>query len=125
MPDVKERIMSNRKYIKSLLLGMSVMMTILIAIQIYLTVYVLKHNEMLPRILSCTALILDIIILAVFFVSLRINADVDSMAYTDVTGITFLISIEGLVRSATVYISGRYQINLGESVFCAYLQYLK
>mgnify|MGYP002561752456 CR=1 FL=1 len=85
MPDVKERIMSNRKYIKSLLLGMSVMMTILIAIQIYLTVYVLKHNEMLPRILSCTALILDIIILAVFFV--RINADVDSMAYTDVTGI--------------------------------------
>ena len=87
MPDVKERIMSNRKYIKSLLLGMSVMMTILIAIQIYLTVYVLKHNEMLPRILSCTALILDIIILAVFFVSLRINADVDSMAYTDVTGI--------------------------------------
>ena len=87
MPDVKERIMSNRKYIKSLLLGMSVMMTILIAIQIYITVYVLKHNEMLPRILSCTALILDIIILAVFFVSLRINADVDSMAYTDVTGI--------------------------------------
>ena len=87
MPDVKERIMSNRKYIKSLLLGMSVMMTILIAIQIYLTVYVLKHNEMLPRILSCTALILDIIILAVFFVSSRINADVDSMAYTDVTGI--------------------------------------
>ena len=80
MPDVKERIMSNRKYIKSLLLGMSVMMTILIAIQIYLTVYVLKHNEMLPRILSCTAL-------AVFFVSSRINADVDSMAYTDVTGI--------------------------------------
>ena len=79
--------MSNRKYIKSLLLGMSVMMTILIAIQIYLTVYVLKHNEMLPRILSCTALILDIIILAVFFVSSRINADVDSMAYTDVTGI--------------------------------------
>ena len=78
MPDVKERIMSNRKYIKSLLLGMSVMMT---------TVYVLKHNEMLPRILSCTALILDIIILAVFFVSSRINADVDSMAYTDVTGI--------------------------------------
>ena len=74
MPDVKERIMSNRKYIKSLLLGMSVMMTILIAIQIYLTVYVLKHNEMLPRILSCTALILDIIILAVFFVSSRINA---------------------------------------------------
>lgn len=87
MPDVKERIMSNRKYIKSLLLGMSVMMTILIAIQIYITVYVLKHNEMLPRILSCTALILDIIILAVFFVSSRINADVDSMAYTDVTGI--------------------------------------
>ena len=85
MPDVKERIMSNRKYIKSLLLGMSVMMTILIAIQIYLTVYVLKHNEMLPRILSCTALILDIIILAVFFVSSRIN--VDSMAYIDVTGI--------------------------------------
>ena len=79
--------MSNRKYIKSLLLGMSVMMTILIAIQIYITVYVLKHNEMLPRILSCTALILDIIILAVFFVSSRINADVDSMAYTDVTGI--------------------------------------
>ena len=71
--------MSNRKYIKSLLLGMSVMMTILIAIQIYITVYVLKHNEMLPRILSCTALILDIIILAVFFVSSRINADVDSM----------------------------------------------
>ena len=42
---------------------------------------------MLPRILSCTALILDIIILAVFFVSSRINADVDSMAYIDVTGI--------------------------------------
>lgn len=79
--------MSNRKYIKSLLLGMSVMMTILIAIQIYITVYVLKHNEMLPRILSCTALILDIIILAVFFVSSRINADVDSMAYTDEQGL--------------------------------------
>ena len=45
MPDVKERIMSNRKYIKSLLLGMSVMMTILIAIQIYITVYVLKQAD--------------------------------------------------------------------------------
>ena len=48
--------MSNRKYIKSLLLVMSVMMTIVIAIQIYLTVYVRKHNEMLPWILSCIAL---------------------------------------------------------------------
>lgn len=79
--------MSNRKYIKSLLLVMSVMMTIVIAIQIYLTVYVRKHNEMLPWILSCIALFLDIIILAVFFASSSINADVDSMAYTDVTGI--------------------------------------
>lgn len=87
MPDVKERIMSNRKYIKSLLLGMSVMMTILIAIQIYITVYVLKHNEMLPEDSFVYSTDSDIIILAVFFVSSRINADVDSMAYTDVTGI--------------------------------------
>lgn len=87
MPDEKERIMSNSKYIKRLLLGMSAMMTILIVIQIYLTVYVLQHHEILPRILSCIALLLDIITLAIFFASSRINSDVNSMAYTDVTGI--------------------------------------
>lgn len=79
--------MSNRKYIKRLLLGMSVIMTILIAIQIYLMVYVLEHHEILPRILTCTSLILEIITLAIFFASSRINSDVDNMAYTDVTGI--------------------------------------
>lgn len=79
--------MSNRKYIKRLLLGMSVIMTILIAIQIYLMVYVLEHHEILPRILTCTSLILEIITLAIFFASSRISSDVDNMAYTDVTGI--------------------------------------
>lgn len=79
--------MSNRKYIRKLLLGMSVIMTILIAIQIYLMVYVLEHHEILPRILTCTSLILEIITLAIFFASSRINSDVDNMAYTDVTGI--------------------------------------
>lgn len=79
--------MSNRKYIRKLLLGMSVIMTVLIAIQIYLMVYVLEHHEILPRILTCTSLILEIITLAIFFASSRINSDVDNMAYTDVTGI--------------------------------------
>lgn len=79
--------MSNRKYIRNLLLGMSIIMTILIAIQIYLMVYVLEHHEILPRILTCASLILEIITLAIFFASSRINYDVDNMAYTDVTGI--------------------------------------
>lgn len=79
--------MSNRKYIRNLLLGMSVIMTILIAIQIYLTVYVLEHHEIMPRILTCISLILEIITLAIFFASSRISTDVDNMAYTDVTGI--------------------------------------
>lgn len=44
---------------------------------------------------------------------------------TDVAGITFLISIEGIVRSASVYIREDYQINLEENRFYVYLQYLK
>lgn len=79
--------MSNRKYIRKLLLGMSIIMTVLIAIQIYLMVYVLEHHEILPRILTCTSLILEIITLAIFFASSRVSSDVDNMAYTDVTGI--------------------------------------
>lgn len=79
--------MSNRKYIRKLLFGMSVIMTIIIAIQIYLMTYVLKYNKILPRILTCVSLILEIITLAIFFASSRINSDVDNMAYTDVTGI--------------------------------------
>lgn len=65
-------------------------MCILIAIQIYMTSYVLwDQNQVIlaSRTMSCLALVLEIITLSIFFASSRISSDVGNMVFTDVTGI--------------------------------------
>lgn len=78
----------NKRYSKILLMTMCVIMCILIAIQIYMTSYVLKNiTAIWPRTLNSLALVLEIITLSIFFASSRISMDVGNMVFTDVTGI--------------------------------------
>lgn len=79
---------TNKRYSRILLVTMCVIMCILIAIQIYMTSYVLwGESGIWPRTMSCLALVLEIITLSIFFASSRISSDVGNMVFTDVTGI--------------------------------------
>lgn len=78
---------TNKRYSRILLTTMCVIMCILIAIQLYMTSYVLRGEfGIWPRTMSSLALVLEIITLSVFFASSRISSDVGKMVFTDVTG---------------------------------------
>ena len=67
---------TNKRYSRILLMTMCVIMCILIAIQIYMTSYVLwGESGIWPRTMSCLALVLEIITLSIFFASSRISSN--------------------------------------------------
>ena len=83
--------MNKRKYSKILLVVMSIMICVLIGIQFYLTLYMRRQQELFPEILTWFCLFLEIGLLAVLLASSNVNQAVGNLAFTDVTGINWLI----------------------------------